>query len=345
MMLSFASAAAHALPAALVALSVSSAAAFSAHHPQLRWCTSSAHSKHHASSSALLMSDQPPDEDGADLAAEFFKAVSDRNIAFDGDEIDFAEAEEAEMESDPTAYPGAGGVVGGEYEGEMNYAPADEGENASVDLDDEDDAILREYDVSGEGSLTDGQVYDELKERVLESAGAFVELTKGAEEGEVEEGAAKAYVPPTNVPDSGLTAGEVVELVLAALRNNDMPSSDYGLQVLFGYSSPESQIAEMIESEGLTPDQYKRFLSMSEDNLALFQHTAAKIDKADFSPDGLKGYFTARLIGSAGEGGAERPEDVSVNFILSTTGTDDGDCWLIDSILIRPSKLRRRRRR
>ena len=119
-----------------------------------------------------------------------------------------------------------------------------------------------------------------------------------------------------------------------------MPSPDYGVEVFFGYSSPESQIVEQIESEGLTASQYKTFLCMSEDNLALFQHSQAVIDKADFSPDRLKGYFTARLIS-----GDPSIEDVPVNFILSTTGTNDDDCWLIDSMLIRPGKLRRRRRR
>ena len=79
---------------------------------------------------------------------------------------------------------------------------------------------------------------------------------------------------------------------------------------------------------------------MSEDNLALFQHNSVVIDKADFSPDRLKGYFTARLV----MGGLAK-DDVSVNFILSTTGTNDDDCWLIDSMLIRPGKLRRSRRR
>lgn len=133
--------------------------------------------------------------------------------------------------------------------------------------------------------------------------------------------------------------------VLAALRNNDTPSPDYGVEILFGYSSPESQIVEQIETDGLTPSQYKTFLCMSEDNLALFQHTAALIDKADFSPDSLKGYFTARLIKAGGVDAAPSKEDVSVNFILSTTGTNDDDCWLIDSMLIRPSKLRRRRGR
>lgn len=282
------------------------------HHASLHRLASS------SSSSALCMSEQPPDDDGADLAAQFFKAVSDRNISFEGDEIDFADAEDDEMEGSTSDDEGA--------------------------LDDDDDAILREYDVSSEGSLTNEQIYDEVKDRVFESAGAFVELTKGADDGEDGgEGyvGSKVYKPPTNVPDSGLTAGEVVELVLSALRNNDVPSPDYGVEVLFGYSSPESQIVEQIETEGLTASQYRTFLCMSEDNLALFQHSNVVIDKADFSPDRLKGYFTARLL--MGTGVAK--DDISVNFILSTTGTNDDDCWLIDSMLIRPSKLRRRRRR
>jgi len=132
--------------------------------------------------------------------------------------------------------------------------------------------------------------------------------------------------------------------VLSALRNNDTPTPNYGVQILFAYSSPESQIVEQIETEGLTPAQYKNFLSMSDDSTILLTHGSAAIDKADFSPDGRKGYFTARLMES--EGGVASPRnDVSVNFILSTMGTEDGDCWLIDSMLIRPSKLRRRRRR
>ena len=145
------------------------------------------------------MSDQPPDEEGADLAAQFFKTVSDRQISIEGDEIDFADADEAEMTNDIS-----GNVA---YEG---------GDNADEELDDNDDAILREYDVtSTEGStLTDGQIYDEVKDRVFESAGSFLEMTKGADEsGSSEEDGFKAvYQPPSTNPDSGLTAGEVVEL-------------------------------------------------------------------------------------------------------------------------------------
>ena len=71
----------------------------------------------------------------------------------------------------------------------------------------------------------------------------------------------------------------------------------------------------------------------------LFEHDYAAIDRADFSPDGTRGYFTARLR----RAGAR--DDVAVNFILSATGANDDDCWLIDSMLIRPPKLNRRRRR
>ena len=130
----------------------------------------------------------------------------------------------------------------------------------------------------------------------------------------------------------------ITYLVLRALRNNDNPSTNYGIEVLFGYSSLESQISELIETEGLTPANYRSFLLSSEDNMALFDpDTEVVIDRADFSPDSLKAYFTARLTGSSG--------DLTVNFILSTTGTNDDDCWLIDSLLIRPPKMRNRRRR
>jgi len=277
------------------------------------------------------MSDQPPDDEGADLASQFFKAVQDRNINLDGDEIDEEEDEDL-----------------------PDIANAKEEELDDDDDDDDDDAILREYDVStSEGStLTNEQIYDEVKDRVFESAGAFVELTRGAEDDSEGAGAAKRrsgafYEPPEDFPDSGLTAGEVVELVLSALRNNDNPTPNYGVQILFAYSSPESQIVEQIETERLTPAQYKNFLSMSDDTAFLLAHGSAAIDKADFSPDGRKGYFTARLMEDNNAGGdvmASR-NDISVNFILSTTGTEDGDCWLINSMLVRPSKLRRRRRR
>lgn len=151
---------------------------------------------------SLYMSDSgddATDAEGADLAAQFFRAMKDRNISFEGDEIEYADEEDEEF--------------GGSPDASILSDPMSDG----GDLDDSDDAILREYDVSmtGEGaSLTNEQIYDEMKDRVFESAGAFVELTKGVnEDGEYNEGlSAMIYNPPQKVPDSGLNAGEVVEL-------------------------------------------------------------------------------------------------------------------------------------
>ena len=157
------------------------------HSHKILWCTSN---------TKLCMSDQPTDEEGADLAAQFFKAVSDRDISIEGDEIDFSDADESEMMKDDTV--------------------AYEGDNSNEDLDDNDDAILREYDVTSDesASFTNEQMYGEVKDRMFESAGAFVELSKGADESGVseEDGFKGVYQPPSTEPDSGLTAGEVVEV-------------------------------------------------------------------------------------------------------------------------------------
>ena len=151
----------------------------------------------HTISTLFMSSDDSTDEEGADLAAQFFQTMKDRNISFEGDEVEYADLEDDEFESSDSS-------------SEASY-------DAGGDIDDSDDAILREYDVSmtGEGaSLTNEQIYDEMKDRVFESAGAFVELTKGlAEDGDYDDSSsAMVYNPPVKVPDSGLTAGEVVEL-------------------------------------------------------------------------------------------------------------------------------------
>ncbi len=162
------------------------------------------------------MADRPPEnegdvEGGADLAAQFFRALSDRNISFEEDEIPTEDDEdEEEMER-------RRGLL------RQRRIGGDGGPGIGDDeLDDDDDAILREYDVSpvaeGGYELTNEQIYDEVRDRVFESAGAFVELTKGADDAGGNEddaaygGGVGVYRPPINVPDSGLTAGEVVEL-------------------------------------------------------------------------------------------------------------------------------------
>ena len=57
-------------------------------------------------------------------------------------------------------------------------------------------------------------------------------------------------------------------LVLEALKNNDNPTPNKGVEILFGYSSSSSQI---MNEEGLTPKEYADFLKETEYKV-LFDH-------------------------------------------------------------------------
>lgn len=266
---------------------------------------------------ALAMSSDDTDEEGADLAAEFFKMAQEKGINLDSKDLQDEEDEDEDEEEDDEV-----NIPQGAINAFLGYDTGDVGEK-----------------LAGNVSLTDDQLYSEVKERVLDTAGGFVELVRGAND-EDEDGDAddkpKKYEPPTTVPDSELTAGEVVILVLDALLHNDVPTTNKGVEILFGYSSAGSQIKN---EEGLTPSEYADFLKETEYKV-LFEHQGVSIDKADYSFDGKKAFFTARLKVGAG------PLDtVSVNFILSTSGVDEDSCWMVDSLLIRPQSMRRRRRK
>jgi hypothetical protein len=239
-------------------------------------------------------------EEGMSLAADFFKTLQSRNIQLDDEDL------------------------------------LDDDDDDEEDDDDEIDDVENVDDVT----LSDDQVYSELNERVLETAGGFVELTSGASEDDEEDAKPKVYEPPETVPDPALTAGEVVTVVLDALNNNDVPTADRGVEILFGYSSSGSAISQAIQVEGMTPAEYGLFLKEEYEYKVLFNHSELMIEKGDYSFDRKKAFFTARLSS------VEDPSDVTnVNFILSTEGQGEDDCWLIDSLLIRPKGMRRRRRR
>lgn len=270
--------------------------------------------------------DSENNEEGKSLAADFFKAIQDRNIQLERDDLLEAEYEDDDDDEDE------------DEEEEINFPQG--AINAMTGFDSGDVGKL-----AGNVTLTNQQVYSELKERVLESAGAFVELVGGADDDDDEDEDSDEqktpYVTPEVVPDSGLTAGEVVTTVLLALLHNDVPHRNRGIEVFFGYSSPGSAVYEMIHIEGMTPDEYAEFLLAEESSeyQILFEHAGdVVIEKGDYSFDRKKAFFTARLNGGAAG-------YVNVNFILSTTGHGEDDCWLVDSMLIRPEGMRRRRRR
>lgn len=194
--------------------------------------------------------------------------------------------------------------------------------------------------LAGNVTFTNKEMYASLKERILESPQTFRRLTEGADDNDGaspsafdDDGLEKPYAPPENVPDSELTAGEVVTTVLAALQHNDVPTENRGVEILFGYSSPASILADPIRSPSV--EEYAEILSSSASQI-LYDHSEVIFDKADYSQDKERVFITVRL--------REGPSDAwtSVNFILSNRSSDD--CWLIDSHLIRPKGLRRGKR-
>jgi hypothetical protein len=296
--------------------------------------------------------DQSSDE-GAKLASELFQLAQRKGIRLDDTDM----TDEDDEDDD-----------------EENLSISNASSSLSLDEEDDDDddddepepnipqgainAFLG-YDtgnvgerLAGNVTLTNDQLYSEVKERVLDTVGGFLSYVQSADEDEDDEDdeddetssfiretteqAKQPYQAPTTVPDSDLTAGEVVIQVLDSLLHNDVPEPNRGVSILFGYSSPGSQIKNEV---GLTPAEYAEFLKETEYKI-LFDHQGASIDKADYSLDGKKAFFTARL-----QSGPSPLDTVSVNFILSTTGREDDACWLIDSILIRPQSMRRRRRK
>ena len=290
------------------------------------------------------MSTLPPDNDdmeadpeGADLAAQLFQMAQAKGVSLSED--DLMEDDEDDDDEDGIS--------------DMTNVPVGEGSDDDDDDDDQEPNIPQGainaflgYDtgdvgekLSGQVDLTDDQLYSEVKERVLDTAGGFVDMIRGPDDGNEDDGdgsTPKPYEPPTKVPDSGLTAGEVVLLVLDALKHNDVPTVNRGVEILFGYSSSGSQIKN---EEGLTPAEYADFLKETEYKV-LFEHGSVTIDKGDYSFDGKKGFFTARL-----QTGPQPLDFTSCNFILTSEGVGDDAAWMVDSILIRPESMRRRRRR
>ena len=274
----------------------------------------------------VMMQATPPGEDGPDpgdganLAAELFRLAQQKGI--DVNDNDFLDEDEEDEDEDDEPEPN---IPQGAINAFLGYDTGNVGER-----------------LAGNVSLTNDQLYSEVKERVLDTAGGFVDFVQGARDDEDDDNeddelqAPKEYHPPLTVPDSELTAGEVILQVLESLLHNDNPTPNKGVEILFGYSSAGSQIKQ---EEGLTPAEYADFLKETEYKI-LFDHYGVSIDKGDYSFDGKKAFFTARLKTGLGS-----LDTVSVNFILSTTGKEDDSCWLIDSMLIRPESMRRRRRR
>jgi len=253
--------------------------------------------------------DDAPASDGADLAAEFAKMAQTRGINIDRPNDD------------------------DNGDDEYGYLPEDDiDENYDLlddDLAEDDDEGLQDLDelstiAEDNELLSDERLSNEVKERLLDTAGGFVRYVSDQQvDGHLE------YENPTTIPDPALTAAEVVLLVLEALAHNDEPYENRGIEVLQGFASPMSALADPT----LLPAEYKQFLLDDDCTFLLQPHEPAIIEKHRES--GERTYITALVIPAG-----QRPLDaVSVNFVLHYASP----CWLIDSFLIRPPSMRRRR--
>ena len=212
--------------------------------------------------------DEVPDAEGADLAAQFFQMAQAKGVSIDESDLMEDDDDDEEDEYDASQYG---------YDAGYGYDDDDDDFEPNIPQG-AIDAFVG-YDPSGVDAnptvdISNDQLYSEVRDRVLDTAGGFVEMTRGVDEddegyyGDGSDDGVQEYIPPMTVPDGELTAGEVVLLVLTALRNNDNPYVNRGLEILFGYSSPGSQIQN---EEGLTPAEYGQFLKETEYK-ALFEH-------------------------------------------------------------------------
>lgn len=132
--------------------------------------------------------DKQPDAEGADLAAQFFKMAQAKGISLDSS--DYMESDSDEEEDEEEEEPN---IPQGAINAFLGYDTGEVGDK-----------------LAGNVSLTDDQLYSEVKERVLDTAGGFVELVGGPREDEDDENdiTPKVYEPPSVVPDVSGCSGD-----------------------------------------------------------------------------------------------------------------------------------------
>jgi hypothetical protein len=190
-------------------------------------------------------------------------------------------------------------------------------------------------------TLTNDQIYRDVKEQVLDTAGCFVDFVKGASEDKDNSendddelpAAPKVYQPPSATLDPKLSAGEVVEIVLEALRHLDNPMPLYGMDVLF-----VQRVTNQARRRPHSSWNYQQLEGIGIQSFVCSQGCHNHW-QGWYSFDGKKAFLTALL-----KVGPSVKDVVAVNLILSNAG-DEADAWMVDSVLIRPESMRRRRRK
>ena len=114
--------------------------------------------------------DSKTDAEGANLAAELFKMASSKGIGIDENDLLDEDEDDDDDDEDDDDDDEEVNIPQGAINAFLGYDTGDVGEK-----------------LSGNVSLTDDQLYSEVKERVLDTAGGFVDFVKGAQSEEDEQ--------------------------------------------------------------------------------------------------------------------------------------------------------------
>ena len=131
---------------------------------------------------------------------------------------------------------------------------------------------------------------------------------------------------PSPLPTPSQTPGEVIELVLRALRDVDWPREGHGIELLTNYSSPASILGE--EKPEVTPEALLNYFSTSKYSILLEWVSITYTRKLELSLDKRRALQQLRLTSQMGT-------SVPVTFQLSQHSTSQGRVWLIDQLLVK----------
>ncbi|CAM9576351.1 unnamed protein product [Chrysoparadoxa australica] len=121
------------------------------------------------------------------------------------------------------------------------------------------------------------------------------------------------------LPSEERTPNEVIRVLLEALRFNNEPFENHGIEVFYRFSSPSSATYEF------DLDRVADYINSSKYSLLTRWDSVNYPHGLVVSPDQLKAYQTLRLRDP------ERNVWVNVSFMLSSVN----DCWLLDSVLVK----------
>ena len=128
------------------------------------------------------------------------------------------------------------------------------------------------------------------------------------------------------LPNEEQTPGEVIELVLRALRDVDWPRDGHGVEVLQNYSGPGSILGE--NRPDVTAQMLLDYFASSKYAILLDWVAIQYLRKLELSLDKKRALQQLRLTSRMGEA-------VGVTFQLSKHDTPQGSVWLIDQLLVK----------